>query len=147
MKDLKAERHRRMRNRYLLADAIPELDPEMLAIVEAFASAIVRIKKGDEARKKVEEAAAIAANLGQTRAEGRSRETDDQEKSNALDFSKGPKLLRIGEVASWLSISRGSIYRKVSEGNFPPPRKLGRSVRWLSTDIEAWIEQLPDTKG
>lgn len=136
-----------MRKKQRLADTIPELDPEMLVIVEAFASAIVRIKKGDDAREMADDAAAMASNIARTRDESASPTHDDAAKPTTPGYGSGPKLLRIAEVTSWLSLSRGTIYRKVSEGSFPQPRKLGRSVRWLSTDIQTWVKNLPDSRS
>ena len=35
---------------------------------------------------------------------------------------------------------RSSIYQGIKNGTFPAPIKLGaRSIGWLSTDIDAWI--------
>ena len=30
-------------------------------------------------------------------------------------------------------------YRLISEGKFPKPVKLGRSSRWLKSEVEAWL--------
>lgn len=32
-------------------------------------------------------------------------------------------------------------YKLISEGQFPKPIKLGRSSRWLKSEIEAWVQQ------
>lgn len=32
-------------------------------------------------------------------------------------------------------------YKLISEGKFPKPIKLGRSSRWLKTEIVKWLEQ------
>ena len=37
-------------------------------------------------------------------------------------------------------ISKATIYRMMSAGEFPSPVRLGvRAVAWRSTDIEAWL--------
>ena len=48
-------------------------------------------------------------------------------------------LIRLAEVCRFLSISRSTVYKKLSEKSFPGPVRLGmRTVRWRIEDIEAW---------
>ena len=50
---------------------------------------------------------------------------------------------RLPIVQSRTGLSRSTIYAYISQGKFPKPIHLGaRSVGWLSTDIDAWIESL-----
>jgi prophage regulatory protein len=50
------------------------------------------------------------------------------------------EVLRLPAVLAIVSLSRTTVYEKVSQGEFPKPFKLGdRAVGWLSSDIEAWI--------
>jgi prophage regulatory protein len=45
--------------------------------------------------------------------------------------------------ARGISYSRAQIYRKVKDGSFPKPVKLGENkVAWLATEIDAWIEAI-----
>ena len=47
---------------------------------------------------------------------------------------------RIGGVGT------STLYRWVREGSFPPPLKIGgKSVRWCSHEIEAWLGRCPRT--
>ena len=60
------------------------------------------------------------------------------------------ELLTAAEVAVILKISEASIWnwqygRKVPPVGFPPPVKIGASVRWRSSDIQAFILGLPPT--
>ncbi|ECF3464457.1 AlpA family transcriptional regulator [Salmonella enterica subsp. enterica serovar Virchow] len=32
-------------------------------------------------------------------------------------------------------------YKLIQEGLFPRPIKLGRSSRWLQSEVEAWLQQ------
>lgn len=32
-------------------------------------------------------------------------------------------------------------YKLISDGLFPKPIKLGRSSRWLQSEVEAWLQQ------
>ena len=58
-------------------------------------------------------------------------------------------LLRLPEVIRRVGLSRPSIYKKMQNGEFPRPVKLGRGVHsavaWPSSRIEAWKAGLVDT--
>ncbi|PCO26499.1 helix-turn-helix transcriptional regulator [Morganella morganii] len=32
-------------------------------------------------------------------------------------------------------------YKLIQEGQFPKPIKLGRSSRWLKSEVEAWLQE------
>nr|WP_302824655.1 AlpA family transcriptional regulator [Hafnia alvei] len=32
-------------------------------------------------------------------------------------------------------------YKLIKDGRFPKPIKLGRSSRWLESEVEAWLQQ------
>jgi prophage regulatory protein len=51
------------------------------------------------------------------------------------------RILRLKQVAEMVGLGRSSIYRKIQEGTFPSPIKLGgaRASGWLSTEVVAWI--------
>ncbi len=49
------------------------------------------------------------------------------------------RLLPIEEVIARCAKGRTAIYAGVKAGTFPLPAKDGRSSRWLSTEIDAWI--------
>ncbi len=54
------------------------------------------------------------------------------------------RFLTIKEVIARTRISRGTIYRKIQNGSFPSPRKIGdRAVRWLESDIQDWMDGCP----
>jgi prophage regulatory protein len=52
------------------------------------------------------------------------------------------RILRLKQVAAIVGIGRSSIYRKVQEGTFPSPIKLGsaRASGWISGEVYAWID-------
>ncbi|KJI66346.1 AlpA family transcriptional regulator [Raoultella ornithinolytica] len=35
-------------------------------------------------------------------------------------------------------------YKLIKDGEFPKPIKLGRSSRWLQSEVEAWLQQRID---
>ncbi len=50
-------------------------------------------------------------------------------------------ILRLPQVQSRTGLSRSTIYAFVSQGRFPKPIALGaRSVGWISSSIDSWIE-------
>ena len=55
--------------------------------------------------------------------------------------SSYPKMLHLVEVGERTGLSRTSIYKYMQLDAFPRPRKLGpRISRWLSTDIDDWMQ-------
>lgn len=57
----------------------------------------------------------------------------------------GTKLLKAKEVLAVTTLSMSEMYRRMEVGNFPRPKRLGQHrVAWLSEDIEAWIDGLPE---
>jgi prophage regulatory protein len=49
--------------------------------------------------------------------------------------------------AHGISYSRAQIYRKVKDGTFPAPVKLGANkVAWLSIEIDAWIKAIAEAR-
>ncbi len=63
--------------------------------------------------------------------------------SDAVPFDR---LLTVADVLALTGYrSRTTLWRKVRAGGFPPPRKDGTaSVRWRASDIQRWIEGLPE---
>ena len=52
------------------------------------------------------------------------------------------RILRLPEVIEKVGLSRSSIYSRIHEGRFPSPVSLGgRAVGWLSSELEAWIDE------
>lgn len=52
----------------------------------------------------------------------------------------GRRILRLPEVCQVSGLSRATIYKKMAEGTFPTPLRLGtRSVGWRLSDLDAWI--------
>jgi prophage regulatory protein len=49
-------------------------------------------------------------------------------------------LLRLPQVIARVGLRRSSLYRRVAEGTFPAPIKLGaRAVAWDSLSVDEWI--------
>lgn len=51
------------------------------------------------------------------------------------------KIIKLPEVTALTSLSRSSIYLKVSRNEFPKPVSLGaRSVGWIESEVQDWID-------
>lgn len=54
-------------------------------------------------------------------------------------YETGEQLLTKRQLAQKLQVSMRSIDRRISQGEFPRGLKVGASVRWRSSIIDAWI--------
>ena len=55
-------------------------------------------------------------------------------------------IMRRPEVVRMLGISRGTLYRWMSTGNFPRPIRLGpASIAWRRSDIDEWLASRPQS--
>ena len=51
------------------------------------------------------------------------------------------RIVRRDEVSKLTGLARATIYKKVKDGSFPPPIRLGaRSVGWRLSDIDDWLQ-------
>lgn len=67
-----------------------------------------------------------------------------QENYTASEEINNAIIIRLKKVQERTSLSRTTIWRKVSSGDFPAPVSLGeRSIGWISTEIDEWIKNRP----
>ena len=64
----------------------------------------------------------------------------DQVMSQSTQISTLDKLLNLLEVQQQTSLSRTTIYRLIESGEFPRPVKIGRTSRWPTSEISAFID-------
>jgi len=58
----------------------------------------------------------------------------------------GERLLRIAQVLERVPLSKAQLYRRMAEGTFPRPRRLGpNSEAWVESELDAWIASLPSS--
>lgn len=58
------------------------------------------------------------------------------------------RYLRRREVEAESGLSRATIYRHMTAGLFPRPRKIGpNSVAWRASDVERWKADHPITEA
>ena len=62
------------------------------------------------------------------------------------NMGKTDRLLKIKGVIDLVSMKKSTLYRKIEEGAFPAPVKLGKSSFWKESTIQNFIESLT-TKG
>ena len=56
------------------------------------------------------------------------------------------QLLRINDVISRTNLSRSTIYNMMKAGTFPRSRRVGKqSVVWIESEVNGWIESLPES--
>lgn len=54
-------------------------------------------------------------------------------------MSEGQVLLRVGEAAERLAISRSKLYELIAAGRLPGAMKVGGSIRISARALDAWI--------
>ena len=58
------------------------------------------------------------------------------------------RLLRRPEIEQRCGLARSTIYRLMDEDRFPRPIRVGpKAVRWLESDIDAWVASRPRAAG
>lgn len=50
-----------------------------------------------------------------------------------------PQMIDVAEVATLLKCSTRQVRRLSDSGRMPKPVHLGRLVRWLQSDVDAWL--------
>ena len=56
----------------------------------------------------------------------------------ASEFRERVRWLCVGDLAERYAVSKKTIYRRIDLGDLPPPRRIGRLLRWHPADIERW---------
>ena len=58
------------------------------------------------------------------------------------------RLLTIKQIEDQIGISRSTIYRRMQEGRFPKPKRIGpRATRWSESEIKVWLDGLKSSDG
>ena len=51
------------------------------------------------------------------------------------------RILRMQEVCQFTGLGKSTVYRKLSEGTFPAPIRLGsRAIGWRLSDLDNWLQ-------
>ncbi|CQQ51810.1 phage transcriptional regulator AlpA [Yersinia mollaretii] len=51
------------------------------------------------------------------------------------------QMVTMAFIKKFTGLSDKWFYKLISEGLFPKPIKLGRSSRWLKSELEAWLNE------
>jgi predicted DNA-binding transcriptional regulator AlpA len=54
-----------------------------------------------------------------------------------------PAYVTVREICAALQIQKQTLYRRIAAGQFPPPKKFGRSSRWPVEVVKAVLDELP----
>ena len=58
------------------------------------------------------------------------------------------EVLRLNQVKARTGLSRSTIYAKLASQEFPRPIRLGlRSVGWIASEVDAWIQERCDDRN
>jgi predicted DNA-binding transcriptional regulator AlpA len=61
--------------------------------------------------------------------------------NSAAESSALQVLFTFAILAAYVAMGRSRIYALINEGKFPRPLKIGRSSRWLKSEIDTWISE------
>ena len=56
------------------------------------------------------------------------------------------RTISVKEFAEFLQVSQSTIRRHVAAGWLPEPIKIGKQWRWLSSALEAWLDEQREMK-
>ncbi|SAE33041.1 phage transcriptional regulator AlpA [Enterobacter cloacae] len=51
------------------------------------------------------------------------------------------KMVDMAFITAFSGLSDKWFYKLIQDGQFPKPIKMGRSSRWLRSEVEAWVQQ------
>lgn len=51
------------------------------------------------------------------------------------------KMVDMAFITSFTGLTDKWFYKLIKDGQFPKPIKLGRSSRWMQSEVEAWVQQ------
>jgi len=58
------------------------------------------------------------------------------------------RLLKLAQVMEITGLSKGMVYRLVSEGKFPKPCKPGGiATRWVESEVRAWRTEVEQARA
>ncbi len=58
------------------------------------------------------------------------------------------QIVRLRTIKEWTGLSRSTIYLMMKTGSFPKSISLGaRSVGWLESDIQSWVDSRIATRN
>ena len=66
----------------------------------------------------------------------------DGEKTMSTEYSiLNDQFVDMAFITKLTGLTDKWFYKLIKDGEFPKPIKLGRSSRWLESEVEAWLQQ------
>ena len=67
--------------------------------------------------------------------------------TSPTEITQAPRrLLRLKQVLDRTGLPKSTMYSRISAGTFPKQVPIGSSVRWLESEVEAWIQALVEER-
>lgn len=60
------------------------------------------------------------------------------------DYLLTDKFVDMAFITQLTGLTDKWFYKLIKDGEFPKPIKLGRSSRWLESEVEAWLQERID---
>lgn len=60
--------------------------------------------------------------------------------SQQQSYLTDDKMVDMAFITSFTGLTDKWFYKLIKDGQFPKPIKLGRSSRWMQSEVEAWVE-------
>lgn len=60
--------------------------------------------------------------------------------SQQQSYLTDDKMVDMAFITRFTGLTDKWFYKLIKDGEFPKPIKLGRSSRWMQSEVEAWVE-------
>lgn len=67
--------------------------------------------------------------------------------SASASQARTASLLRLSQVRAATGLGRTKTYDLIAKGLHPAPVKIGRSSRWVSSEIAEWVDRVVQQRG
>ena len=62
-------------------------------------------------------------------------------KNDQQSYLTNDKMVDMAFITHFTGLTDKWFYKLIKDGDFPKPIKLGRSSRWMQSEVEAWLQQ------
>jgi prophage regulatory protein len=52
------------------------------------------------------------------------------------------RLIKLDQVEALTGFKKSYLYSRIQSGDFPNPVHIGRSARWVESEVLAWVENM-----
>ena len=61
-------------------------------------------------------------------------------KNDQQSYLTNDKMVDMAFITHFTGLTDKWFYKLIKDGDFPKPIKLGRSSRWMQSEVEAWVQ-------